>query len=1697
MKTTIKLLFEHCIYKRIIFLGCLFFLRVITGLAQGDEIFFVGYALTNPTSNDEIEISISGNFVLSDGCKFIAESISLSNNIITIYVGIEDTGEDNCPFNFREVSYSQSFYIGPLSAGNYCIEVVGTTLASGVDINNLCFTVVNACNTFSIEVVTSPATCNQQDGSANIELSDDQVPYTILWSNGGNSLTVSNLSAGSYTVTVTNAQGCTTESTIQVIEQDEEAPTLSNCPDDIVVRATSDGGAVVNWTTPTATDNCSTPTLNSTHNSGTFFSIDFTPVTITALDASGNATTCSFAVTVEEDVTSTCHFQDSLALVELYNATGGENWTYSETATQRGDTPDPLINAGTAWNFDTPISTWHGVVVNEEGCVERLLLHNNGLTGTLPDLNLPMLIELNADSNAITGNIPDFTFLQSLEYLDLSENDLSGQLLDFQNMPNLEIMDIRVNNLTGIVPDFTALPELIFLQLRDNKFSGQIPNFSALPSLLILQVDINEFDEEIPDFEFIPLLEQLDIGPNNKLPGTIPDFSNLPNLERLDLTNIDVEGGVPNFTNLPNLNDLEVDNNTFTFEDLLSSFIALNTQIIQNAVDSNDFYRYYPQDRIYTDTTFIVNEGETLSINLGIDAVVTFNTYVWYKNGVQWQTVNGENLITFTNIQPEDAGTYVVEVSNPQLPELTLESYPITIEVEENLTNTCRFQDSLALVEFYNATGGPDWTVTWDLQAPMNTWEGVETNAEGCVTELKLRDNNLTGSLIDLQLPSLVILDVGRNELSGPIPDFSNLPELVHLDCGRNVFGSENSLTGSIPDFSNLPKLEYFDCDFNELTGSIPNFSNLPRLIEFSCSGNELSGIIPNFSNLPNLEELWVSHNDSIRGNIPDFANLPKLRVLSCGDNQLTGFIPDFSNIPEFTSFFCSENQLNGAIPDFSNIPRLFSFWCDKNMLTGDIPDFSNLDSLSSFRCEDNLLEGSIPDFTNIPQLRWLDIGQNQLEGNIPDFSNLPNLGIFDCEDNLLTGVIPDFTNLANLRTFRFGGNELSGNLPNFANLPNLEELDGNNNQLTGRIPDLSDNCPLLERMVLANNNLQGCFPDGLTMLCPFGLATSILDEGYNFLGNPGLPWGGDFERFCNGEAQIGSTCDDGDPNTENDVITEDCACAGQSRPPSRLFATEAEGLPGETICVPIVLQDLELLATIEGQIVLENPAIGTIIGLEDRALSGVVFNPDNGRFSYLSASGLGENLSVNDTLFCLQIELTGQPGDSSLVNFADIEIWTIDGSQVEQVEVTTEVGIVRILNNFIITGNIYTYWEAGIKDVLVEMETENAGDIATQNYTTAADGVYRFEDVAANSNCLLTPSKGGIARNGLSTASLFLAQRFILNYDVSLIASPFQIVAGDANCDGRLSTIDLLLIQRVIVEIDDAFSFCPNWKFTPATEAANFQLATIYYPGFPFPEQASLMNLTEDVRVDFIGVKTGDILGRANPANFNNILVEERAIRTLPVQLKAYNQTERTVDIQLTVAEAVELASWQLGLAYDTNRLQFESVRNPEMTLAVGEPENGKLLLSWFSESGLDKPYLDKETLLTLRFRLHEKGSFQNSIWLDESRLAAEGFLSTGTFVQMAVVDDKLPAEKPQLLQNRPNPTDGMTIIPFYVPTATNVTLVMHDQLGRVMHYWEGNYKAGWQAYELSTKSLSAGIYSYTLQTPTFTATKSMIVTD
>lgn len=126
-----------------------------------------------------------------------------------------------------------------LSAGDYTVTVAdtdGITLTAGVDITE------PGVLTTSI-TSHSNALCNGGTGSATAAAATGgTTPYTYHWTpSGGNTTSATGLSAGSYTITVTDNHGCSVTAGVAITEPTAITATTYSKPDD----GSSDGVAAV------------------------------------------------------------------------------------------------------------------------------------------------------------------------------------------------------------------------------------------------------------------------------------------------------------------------------------------------------------------------------------------------------------------------------------------------------------------------------------------------------------------------------------------------------------------------------------------------------------------------------------------------------------------------------------------------------------------------------------------------------------------------------------------------------------------------------------------------------------------------------------------------------------------------------------------------------------------------------------------------------------------------------------------------------------------------------------------------------------------------------------------------------------------------------------------------------------------------------------------------------------------------------------------------------------------------------------------------------------------------------------------------------------------------------------------------------------------------------------------------------------
>ncbi len=158
------------------------------------------------------------------------------------------------------------------------------------------------------------------------------------------------------TYTAVDAGGNPTTASFTVTVIDTTAPVIG-CPANQTVQATGTTGAIVTWAVPTVTDNSGPVTPVGSHSPGATFPIGSTTVTYTATDPSGNASSCSFNIVVQDSAGPTFSGVPTNITIEATSPTGA-TYTYAlPTATDAVTGSSPVttsLPSGSTFLFTGP-----------------------------------------------------------------------------------------------------------------------------------------------------------------------------------------------------------------------------------------------------------------------------------------------------------------------------------------------------------------------------------------------------------------------------------------------------------------------------------------------------------------------------------------------------------------------------------------------------------------------------------------------------------------------------------------------------------------------------------------------------------------------------------------------------------------------------------------------------------------------------------------------------------------------------------------------------------------------------------------------------------------------------------------------------------------------------------------------------------------------------------------------------------------------------------------------------------------------------------------------------------------------------------------------------------------------------------------------------------------------------------------------
>jgi hypothetical protein len=208
-------------------------------------------------------------------------------------------------------------------------------------------------------------------------------------------------------------------------------------------------------------------------------------------------------ISVEEEIPlSECE-----ALVDLYNATNGDQWTDN-----------------TGWLTTITPCSWTGIDCSE-GHVISLLLNDNKLQGALPDSisDLSSIEWISLSNNFLTAIPATIGDLDAMTYLYLDGNQLTALPESIGDLINLQALTLENNQLTSIPDGFGNLTSLFWLDLSDNMLTNLPATTGNMMALKYFYIQNNQLTSLPTGFGNLTNLLELYLH-KNPLSGEIPDF---------------------------------------------------------------------------------------------------------------------------------------------------------------------------------------------------------------------------------------------------------------------------------------------------------------------------------------------------------------------------------------------------------------------------------------------------------------------------------------------------------------------------------------------------------------------------------------------------------------------------------------------------------------------------------------------------------------------------------------------------------------------------------------------------------------------------------------------------------------------------------------------------------------------------------------------------------------------------------------------------------------------------------------------------------------------------------------------------------------------------------------------------------------------------------------------------------------------
>ena len=279
---------------------------------------------------------------------------------------------------------------------------------------------------------------------------------------------------------------------------------------------------------------------------------------------------------------------------------------------------------------------------------------------------------------------------------------------------------------------------------------------------------------------------------------------------------------------------------------------------------------------------------------------------------------------------------------------------------------------------------------------------------------------------------------------------------------------------------------------------------------------------------------------------------------------------------------------------------------------------------------------------------------------------------------------------------------------------------------------------------------------------------------------------------------------------------------------------------------------------------------------------------------------------------------------------------------------------------------------------------------------------------------------------------------------------SPYKIVAADVNNDKELSAADLLEVRKLILGTIVEFKDNGSWRFIDA--GFEFEDPTDVF-ATPIPGDYKIPTLNNDMTIDFIALKIGDVNNNA-VSSLNNVVTTTRDRQS--IELVAENQEftdGEFVSVPVSFGTDMTVTGMQFTLEMN-NSLEFNGLTSKALdindnNIGFSKLSDGMISISWDTPEGMS---LDAdEVLFEINFTSVVSGEIANELKINSKAIDAEMYDSNlETYsIDFVIGGRDVNTNEFVLYQNTPNPFGESTLITFDLPETLSGSLTVFDVTG------------------------------------------------